>query len=257
MLALTVLLPIYASGANYYECGQPLMHLSLAYLEGSLPASVAAAIFVVVFVWASAEVCRALAADVTNKGSRVTSGTTWSSGRTSWASTCVYALTWLAATALLSAPTVFYVLSLYLPSDNVLNIGASTGQVLRRGVPLLLALINSVLLPTLTRSLVHRGWQRSALARDGAVLTSRLLVLARLLTMLVLPAGAVLILSEGCGKRWRQLWSVCRDNNTFVEYNEKTGCSGPGCNYYISAYTTAHPSLTPQELCDADFRPCL
>ena len=78
------------------------------------------------------------------------------------------ALLWLAATAALSFPTVLYVLSLYLPSDNALNIGERAGAGLRRGVPFLLALINAVLLPALTRLLVRRGWRRDAPARDAA-----------------------------------------------------------------------------------------
>ena len=82
------------------------------------------------------------------------------------------------------------------------------------------------------------------LAGDTHVLISRLLVVARLLTTLVIPVGAVLVLGSGCGERWRRLWSVCRGNGTFVSYNDKTGCTGPGCKYYIPN------SLTPQQMCD-------
>ena len=67
-------------------------------------------------------------------------------------------------------------------------------------MPFLLAIINAVLLPELTRVLVYRGWRRDMQARDAATLTSRLL-LARLLTMIVIPVGAVLVLGEGCGER--------------------------------------------------------
>ena len=40
-LALATLLPAYVSGANYYTCGDPLMHTSLAYLADAPSASVA------------------------------------------------------------------------------------------------------------------------------------------------------------------------------------------------------------------------
>ena len=40
-LALVTLLPIYVRGANYYTCGEPLMHTSLAYLADA-PALTAA-----------------------------------------------------------------------------------------------------------------------------------------------------------------------------------------------------------------------
>ena len=71
-------------------------------------------------------------------------------------------------------------------------------------MPFLLVLVNAVLLPALTRLLVRRGWRRDALARDAAALTSRLLLLARLLTTVLIPVGAVLLLGSGCGERWRR-----------------------------------------------------
>ena len=54
----------------------------------------------------------------------------------------------------------------------------------------------------------------------------------------------MLALGSGCGEQWRRLWSVCRGNGTFVSYDDVTGCTGPGCNYYIPN------SLTPQQMCD-------
>ena len=249
-LALATLLPAYVSGANYYTCGDPLMHTSLAYLADAPSASVASAVLVVAFTWASAWGCWTLraAAAAESQGEPLPIAcadlTAAPGGRAAVARLALGALLWLVVTAVLSLPTVLYVLSLYLPSDNALNIGERAGAGLRRGVPFLLALINAVLLPALTRLLVRRGWRRDALARDAAALTSRLLVVARLLTTLVIPVGAVLVLGSGCGERWRRLWSVCRGNGTFVSYDPKTGCTGPGCNYYIP------DSLTPQQMCD-------
>ena len=76
---------------------------------------------------------------------------------------------WLAAMAVLSAPTVLYVVALYLPAENSLGIGAVGVLALRRGVPFLLALINAVLLPALTRLLISRVLQRQPLPPSGAV----------------------------------------------------------------------------------------
>ena len=188
LLALATLLPAYVSGANYYTCGDPLMHTSLAYLVDAPSASLASAVLVVVFAWASAWGCWTLRAATESQelasialvGLTVASG-----GRAAVTRLALGALLWLVATAVLSFPTVLYVLSLYLPSDNALHIGERAGAGLRRGVPFLLALINAVLLPALTRLLVRRSWRRDAPARDAAALTSRLLVVARLLTSLV------------------------------------------------------------------------
>ena len=153
---------------------------------------------------------------------------------------------WLLITALLSAPTVLYVMSLYLPADNVLGIGKNSTLVLRRCVPFLLAVINSVFLPALTRTFVRRSGERSS--AEEAALVSRLLIVARLLTMIVIPVGAVMWLGEGCGERWKSFWSVCRTNTT-VDYNKVTGCYPPtslGCRYYVPG------DLTAEQLCTSN-----
>ena len=49
-------------------------------------------------------------------------------GRAAVSRLALGALLWLVATALLSFPTVLYVPSLYLPSDNALNIGERAGE---------------------------------------------------------------------------------------------------------------------------------
>ena len=110
-------------------------------------ASVASAVFVVTFAWVSAWGCWTLRAATESQepasialvGLTVASG-----GRADVARLALGALRWLGATTMLSLPTVLYVLSLYLPSDNALNIGERAGTVLRRGVPFLLALILSL-----------------------------------------------------------------------------------------------------------------
>ena len=52
-LGLLTLLPTYAAGANYYECGLPQMRLALAYLADAPRAICAASIFACAFVAAS------------------------------------------------------------------------------------------------------------------------------------------------------------------------------------------------------------
>ena len=43
-LALLTLLPIYVSGANFFQCGDPLMHTSFVYLEAAPRITIAAAV---------------------------------------------------------------------------------------------------------------------------------------------------------------------------------------------------------------------
>ena len=117
----------------------------------------------------------------------------------------------------------------------------------------MLALVNAVLLPALTRLLVRHGWQRNMRGRAAAALNTRLLLMARLLTTIVIPVGAVLLLAEGCGGRWKSMWVACHGNNTFASYNETAGCTGRGCQYYIASGTVGSPAaLTARQLCTAN-----
>ena len=114
-------------------------------------------------------------------------------------------------------------------------------------LPFLLALVNSVLLPLLTRRLAWRIVRSQTVAamrvsRERAealvsMLVTRLLLLARLVTMVVIPVGAVLVLAEGCGGRWKLLWFVCAaSTNTTVSYSDELGCrptQSIGCDYYV------------------------
>ena len=122
-LALVTLLPIYARGANYYSCVEPLMHTSLAYLADAPALSSAAAIFAVAFAWASAVSCRVLWSAHTACESAARPVT--SHRGTTAARTVVSALIWLSVTVLPSAPTALYVTMLYLPANNTLHISAA------------------------------------------------------------------------------------------------------------------------------------
>ena len=95
---------------------------------------------------------------------------------------------WLFATVLLSAPTVLYVILLYLPEDNSLGVSAQGAAVLRRVVPWFLAATNSVFLPMMSRLVARMGLCMPA-AQAGAV-SALLLLAARLLTTVVLPLSA-------------------------------------------------------------------
>ena len=85
------------------------------------------------------------------------------------------------------------------------------------------------------------------LSRVAAALSSRLLLLARLLTTIVIPVGAALVLGADCGGRWKALWDVCSGaSNITVRYDKVTGChpaGGAGCDYYVPG------GLTAQQLC--------
>eukprot|EP00937_MAST-01D_sp_MAST-1D-sp2_P003855 g3855.t1 len=260
-LACGTLLPAYLAGANYYQCGELLMHTSLAYLADAPRAAQASVVFACVLVLASSVVFGQL---LRGRLQRARGAGRSRSTRASAPRALVRAastprgatrlLVWLAVTLLLSTPTVLYVVALYLPADNVLGIGAVGALALRRGVPLLLALINAVLLPALTRLLVRRMrglHRRPALA---AAVSARLLLLARVLMTIVIPVSAALLLSAECGGRWTALWSVCSGGSaTATRYNVTTGChpaNSSGCAFYIPGGPDGStPVLAAAQLC--------
>ena len=110
-------------------------------------------------------------------------------------------LLWLLTTAVLSAPTVIYVITLYLPTDNSFGIDASSAKGLRHGVPFVLAFVNSTLLPLLARLIAKCVLRHSAVRNGGvAALTARMLLVGRLLTTIVIPIVTVLLGGQGCGE---------------------------------------------------------
>ena len=125
----------------------------------------------------------------------------------------------------LSAPTVLYVLSYTLPTNSVLGIGAAGGSALQYGLPFLLSAISSLILPKLTRVLVHKGLLELS-EKQGARLISNLLVGSRFVTTVAFPVAAVVLLADECGQWWKDLWNTCRVPES-PYFDIKTGITAP------------------------------
>ena len=114
---------------------------------------------------------------------------------------------WIASITLLSGPSFIYSMTSSVPTgdDSVFRhfVGpAAPGLllVITRVAPVLLTLINATLIPTVVRWCSEKsGWP-----------SAWLLLTSRLMTTWLLPAAAVIMFSNSCGKGWLGLWSKCQ-----------------------------------------------
>ena len=257
--SLVTLLPIYASAPKLYDCGESLMHTSISYMASNSQHSGGASVFFsCAFAVASALALRWLSS-IFDRSTIIKAAPgprfTIMNAVVGFAAVAWFAR-WLIFVLLLNVPTVLYVISLYLPADNALGIGKSETSALRHGLPLFLAAINSAFLPTLTRVLLcrHDWGLLRRLQYSEATVVSRLLLLGRLLSFVVIPVGAVIFLSDGCYANWTYFWTVCHSKST-LNYTAPTGCHPPtsvACQYYIPQGHGAEGAYTTnvQEICD-------
>jgi hypothetical protein len=216
-VATVLLLPAYLFFGTYYKCGEPMMHSSLAYLAETEQATEVAAILVCAFIVFSAAFCGWLQQKLARQEARAHEQRLgWHLRVPAWRavlSVCV----WLAATLLMSVPTVAYVLSHSLPTNNTLGISAGMATALLESLPFLLVAINTTLLPTLTRWVARVGLGFGNRMGDAAPLVTQLLLFGRLLTTVAVPVAAMLLLGQSCGERWKSMWLPCHGNSN--EFN--------------------------------------
>jgi hypothetical protein len=219
VVQLCVSLPAYITGGHYYDCGNPLLHTTSAYLAGApiqayivLSAGILAAITSMVFLHklygvaalpsrgaasAAAENARDWSSDV-----RVLSSTS-----THVYGICIraaWAVAWLGATLLLCVPTAAYAMSAIIPVNGSWSILLS---VVHYGAAIFLTLINTLAVPRLTLIFTPRVKLPS----------SWLLLLTRLMTTWLVPVAVVVALDNSCGQNWVKFWDMCYSGDPRVQ----------------------------------------
>jgi hypothetical protein len=175
---LVVLVPIYYTGANYFECGNLWLYSTLGYLWGDL-----------VCEWACAVACcvgvamAVLSIDglhsFASKMSFGGQGAEADSEAAKPARLVLLLLGWAMVVCLLGTPSVVYAASLSLPSDNTLGLSSDVIQVFHRGAGIVLFITSAYIVPPLSR----------AASKWAGVLScgSQLIMAARLFVTLLAP----------------------------------------------------------------------
>ena len=213
MVLALVLVPLYFSGAQYYECGDAVVTTTSAYvaavgIEGVMVAVlIPIAVFSVVFAARFRIVFRR---DDLQVEVRVRSRTMNSpDGGISACRTVWLCMLWMASLVLLLIPSAVYGMTTAVPTqDSILGKDfAVIAEVMHWAAPLIITVINSAIVPRVVDYCCDRStWQ-----------SVPLLLVSRLLTTWVVPVVVVAIFDNSCGRMWLPLWKKCVSNITMRE----------------------------------------
>ena len=234
--ALLVSTPAYFAGANYYECGDAANKVTSAYLadnpgaEAVASASLIATALVslgiaAVLCTTSAETADAPApTSATSSAAGTTTGaaiidqissrsavsSSSSAATVSFTKRSVAVVVWSLSLLLLSGPSFIYSMTSSVPTkDSILRVfrseraTADLVEGISKAAPILLTVINTVIIPPVVRwCSAQSGWP-----------SSWLLLTSRLLTTWAVPAAAIVVFSNSCGRSWLRLWNKCSNPN--------------------------------------------
>jgi hypothetical protein len=209
---LCVSLPAYITGGHYYDCGNPLLHTTSAYLAGApvqayitLSAGILTAILSMFFLHKLYGVA-ALPSRGAASAAATTNARDWSSDVRALPTTHTYvcgicvraawAVAWLGATLALCVPTAAYAMSTIIPvPESWWMLRASVHY----GAAIYLTLINTLAVPRLAAACTPRVKLPS----------SWLLLLTRLMTTWLVPVVIIVTLDNSCGQNWVKFWNMC------------------------------------------------
>ena len=144
-------------------------------------------------------------------------------------------------------PTVLYVMTYSLPSDNTLSefvpefAQSAFELVLSGGLAFYLSAFSSFVLPAVTNFTVRRlRREKSGQHR----LQTGMAIVARTLLVVVGPCVAVLVFNDGCYRGWMQLWVPCNEEGYFDQ-----SVSVPYFQFlnYVPSYGSIDLSLVTHE----------
>ena len=221
-LGLVVLAPLYAYGANRYQCGDSWNRITMAYLHEPTVEGAVAVVACVYFAtasylctllnhpevnWVSAELLHASPA-----GELLHSSPAQRLSVATWA---VAALGFMSLAAACSVVPVVYVMGESLPSDNRVGVGTTILPAVQASIGILQSVSSSLFIPFVCRKLASfcktdvNQWLNAC----------NLIQALRLLTSLVVPCLVTIILNQDCMGQWTQLWNPCRDGRSDFDFN--------------------------------------
>lgn len=126
-----------------------------------------------------------------------------------WRQFATLALVWLPASLIFSVPSFAYVVCASLPPDNIYGIGSMLIEVVYHGAGVALYVTSALVIPRCARLVAWR-------VRGDEHTAGPLIIGARLMTMLLVPFLATLVMHEGCGSLWLRLWQPCSHEGSFT-----------------------------------------
>ena len=245
ILSLAIFVPVYISGARYYECGDDVLRSTSTFLADSPGPEMAIAMSMVVMgalsvytagavrlmvisqiASASSEEAPPLTAGKGDPETTAQQGTNVEKEGRRQCADCWYTfswvklgcvLFWLIGLVVFAIPSFVYALTLAMPTgDSIFGKEvAPLLNLLRSVTPILITLINVTAVPMLAEFTSERlRWR-----------TAGMLVLARSITTWIVPGVVVIIFGNSCGRAWLGLWQQC-SSETLRSQMDVVGPSG-------------------------------
>ena len=224
--ALLLLVPIYVMGGNFYECGQPLSYLTISYLADAPSLEWTAAVLASLYViMVSVSACRWLArphkASLHDGPNTILAGgairPVASTAVPKWCAHTMFAV----LVVMLCIPSALYAGTETVPPDfNTWSLTSTELWVAHQGASVILALINTVVLPW---AVAH--------CEKANVSRKHMLLVSRMATTWVVPCAVYAVLANECGGFWTSMWTPCADMQAHLL--DVTGFGG----HFTSDYT--------------------
>eukprot|EP00656_Telonema_subtile_P034594 TRINITY_DN38660_c0_g1_i1.p1 TRINITY_DN38660_c0_g1~~TRINITY_DN38660_c0_g1_i1.p1 ORF type:complete len:731 (+),score=135.56 TRINITY_DN38660_c0_g1_i1:262-2454(+) len=243
---LPILLPLYYTGGNYFECGKDWLYFTIAYLAddpaiewGCAVAACGFAACCVLSIFAlSNKVCRNMPTDQDAEDLLTVS------------QVACMVLVWLLLVCLFGTPSVLYVLSTSIPPDqNVFGLSAFALRAFEACAGGFLFLMSAYAIPAAAGLLTT-----CVTGRAHMLCEMRLVMFARLMVVIVIPFIAVLLLTQACFGYWIKMWTPCADNPTSF-FTSVTVFVAGNTTARITQGTLDIPVTTHNEICDPMFGP--
>jgi hypothetical protein len=216
-----VMVPLYVTGAHYYECGDALVKTSSAYLADAVGIEGLAAVALVVVAstsavfaaWFRVVFCarnmeRRLQQQEQhhvhqqggNRPAAVSNGDAGPAPPSG--NPFLLFLLWVAVLALLSFPSFVYGMIAAVPTqDSIFGESfAVIAEIIHGGAPIIITIVNSLAVPAVVMYCCNRSkWQ-----------SAHLLLVSRLVTTWLVPVTVEVLFSNSCGRLWLRLWVKCK-----------------------------------------------
>lgn len=250
-LALAVLIPIYYSGAGYYDGCMPWLSYTMPiYLSGCAVCEWACASFACLSVAYQVHMVHTITSIATNEMAEKAEEECARPG-----SAVLVFVGWSLCVSLLSLPSVVYAVSTSLPPQNVLGLGSAILLLFQKTAGMILFVVTAFIVPGLSKLTCH--WARLAPSRRGILTVS-----ARLLISLLIPWSLVVVLNQDCLAKWPCLWNTCQQDDTFdISYPEAVikcvdswPCTPEAPDAYIAGYVNRQ-LVQHSEVCKPQYVP--